>query len=281
LTHSLLPTLVFTVLIGIAAIGCTLEEPLKPANEIFEEILKAQGVPFKLTDEGTCAIELDGQKLVISLANVEKNYLRDKDPQTIRNFAATILTFPTQPPDTWVEAKSGIRFSLEPSDYKFGDVLLKPLTPLVNKVAIYVDQDTTKVTWLTPTHLENWQITEDELYQTANENMSALARKTEIVTATVASSVVGYFESSSIFKASLIVSPNIREQIPNELGWPVLVVIPARDFAYFLPEGDDELLGRVGKVVVREYTQSGYPITTEVLRLSDDGIEAIGAYQVP
>lgn len=61
----------------------------------------------------------------------------------------------------------------------------------------------------------------------------------------------------------------------------MLVVIPARDFIFFLPEGDNELLGRVGTVVVREYTQSGYPITTEVLRLSDDGIEAIGTYQVP
>jgi len=31
-------------------------------------------------------------------------------------------------------------------------------------------------------------------------------------------------------------------------------------------------------VVVREFRSSGYPITTEVLRVSSEGIEAIGAF---
>jgi hypothetical protein len=34
----------------------------------------------------------------------------------------------------------------------------------------------------------------------------------------------------------------------------------------------------MGSVVVNEYRNSGYPITTEVLRVSDAGIEAIGRY---
>jgi hypothetical protein len=34
----------------------------------------------------------------------------------------------------------------------------------------------------------------------------------------------------------------------------------------------------MGSVVVNEFRSSGYPITTEVLRISDDGIEAIGRF---
>jgi hypothetical protein len=57
----------------------------------------------------------------------------------------------------------------------------------------------------------------------------------------------------------------------------VLVVIPCRDFIYVMPD-QSELISRIGEVVVREFTTSGYPITTEVLRVSDEGIEAIGHF---
>jgi hypothetical protein len=43
-------------------------------------------------------------------------------------------------------------------------------------------------------------------------------------------------------------------------------------------EKDKTLLNRMGRVVVNEYNRSGYPITTEVLRISDQGIEAIGEF---
>jgi hypothetical protein len=82
----------------------------------------------------------------------------------------------------------------------------------------------------------------------------------------------------SVFKASTIFSPNFKEFVKDDLGWPVLAVIPCRDFIYVLPEKDKALLNRMGGVVQNEYRKSGYPITTEVFKISDDGIEAIGKY---
>ena len=35
-----------------------------------------------------------------------------------------------------------------------------------------------------------------------------------------------------------------------------------------------------GNVVVDEYKKSGYPITTEILKFTDDGVEAVGKYPV-
>ena len=55
------------------------------------------------------------------------------------------------------------------------------------------------------------------------------------------------------------------------------MVVPCRDFIYVLQE-KSALVNRIGSVVVREYKSSGYPLTTEVLRVSSDGIEAIGAF---
>lgn len=46
---------------------------------------------------------------------------------------------------------------------------------------------------------------------------------------------------------------------------------------YLFPETDFELVSRSAPVVLREYATSGYPITTEVWRISSKGLEAIGA----
>ena len=82
----------------------------------------------------------------------------------------------------------------------------------------------------------------------------------------------------SVFKASVILAPNFKDFVAQELEWPVLAAIPCRDFIFVLSEKDTALLQRMGGVVQREFRESGYPVTTEVLRISDAGIEAIGAF---
>jgi hypothetical protein len=58
------------------------------------------------------------------------------------------------------------------------------------------------------------------------------------------------------------------------------MMIPNRDFACLIRDGDNELLGRVAPVVVNEFQRSSYPISTEVFRVSDDGIEAGGRFEI-
>jgi hypothetical protein len=41
-----------------------------------------------------------------------------------------------------------------------------------------------------------------------------------------------------------------------------------------------DLIPRLGHLVAVEVGNSAYPLTTEVLRVSDDGLEAVGAFTV-
>ena len=121
-------------------------------------------------------------------------------------------------------------------------------------------------------------MTVNEAWQAAYANMATLLRNTPVQVEIIDDMKLGMFDSESVFKASLIFSPNLKEVLAPKLGWPVYAVIPCRDFVYFFHSKD--LIPRVGKTVVEEYKSSGYPITPDVFVISDSGIEAMGTFPV-
>ncbi|MNW12112.1 hypothetical protein D3C71_2097190 [compost metagenome] len=80
-------------------------------------------------------------------------------------------------------------------------------------------------------------------------------------------------------KSSCLFSSKIKNLVQNTIGFPFYAVIPVRDFCYIFAEEDFEYFSqRLGSVVLEEYNGSGYPITTEILKFSETGVEAIGKY---
>ena len=59
------------------------------------------------------------------------------------------------------------------------------------------------------------------------------------------------------------------------------MVIPNRSLAYVLAEGEEAVFNRIGAVVVGEYRNGAYPISTEVFLIEDEGIRAIGRFASP
>jgi hypothetical protein len=124
-----------------------------------------------------------------------------------------------------------------------------------------------------------YRVSEKIAVKEAEANMDELLRGKELELAgEIEGMALGMVPVDSVFKASTIFAPSFKDFVSQKLDWPVLAVIPCRDFIYVLSEKDKALLSRMGTVVQREYRESGYPITTEVLRVADDGIEAIGKF---
>ncbi len=127
--------------------------------------------------------------------------------------------------------------------------------------------------------LQDWGVSEDAAVAAAGINMDRLLQGKELELAgEIDGMSLGMVPVDSVFKASVIFAPGFKRFVSQKLDWPVLAVIPCRDFIYVLAEKDKALLNRMGDVVQREYRESGYPITTEVFRVSDKGIEAIGKF---
>lgn len=250
------------------------------ANAIFEEELTRRQLSFRRTDKNIYVLSNRGLNITANLENIRRNAERDGDAEAIRRFVDHILdTMPAVESRrrAWPEASKFLLFSPEPSDYDFGDTVHFEVSPQVHRVLTVTDEDWTTVSWVTNEMCAAWGVSVETACAVAIENQSALLDGVEIEVSKHGENKLGIVPVEEPYKASVIFAPSFKQLVQPEFGWPVLVVIPCRDFLYVL-QNDSPLLNRLGGVVQREYRESGYPISTEVFRISDDGVTAIGAF---
>lgn len=245
---------------------------------LFLDELARRNIEVTLDDEGNYCLDAHGLSLKISLENLSRDFERDRDPDRIVTFVDTITNSLVLP--GWEEAEGRVRWQLEPSDHHFGDTLREEVSEKVALVLVYVDPTETQIRWLTAADAAEWNKTRGELMAAAQRNMDRLLRQAKLETTDIDEHQLGMVSTDLVaFKAALLFCPSLKQMVEPMLGWPLFAVMPCRDFVYVLNQSDEPLLGRMGHVVVREYEQSGYPISTEVFEITDEAVRAIGDYQ--
>jgi hypothetical protein len=247
----------------------------------FKSQVENQGMKIDSIDEdGLIHISQGELTLNVSLDNVRKNYERDNDLTHISDLVETLVSYTIQLPDNWHDAKNSIYISLFPNDFDFNEFLHKDISDEFSKV--YIHSGENKLTWITADDLEKWGIQEKGLEAQANINADKLLAKAVLQIENVEGHKLGLIETEhTTLKGALLFAPSMKEKAANDFGFPFYAVIPVRDFCYIFSENDfDYFAQRIGKVVVDEYKQSGYPITTEILKFTNTGVEAVGKYPV-
>jgi uncharacterized protein YtpQ (UPF0354 family) len=252
------------------------------ADQIFRSELDKRGIRHSETPEGLYEVRINDQSVTVSLENIRRNYDRDGDPDAIVQFVEKIDTDFFAETPSWNEVKPYVRYSLEPSDYDFDDVLFTPINEKLHQVFVFTSADGSRITWINQEMLDDWGVTREQVIQQAEENMAAIVAETKFEIEEIDGNKLGMISTEETpFKASLILSPAFRDLVSPTHGWPVYVVVPCRDFAYVIRKDNRGFLGRLGGVVIKEYRNSGHPITKDVLEVSNDGITAIGTYPEP
>lgn len=246
------------------------------ATKLFEAELRKRKIPFTHSEEGRYVVILGDLSLDVSLDNVARDFERDADPERIARFVDTIQDMDSPAP-AWNTAREQVYWMAESADVELGDTIRVPVSDRVVMVLVLEAADRSRITMVTLPMIAKWKVSQDEIMSAATKNQDRLLANTALEIEEADGRRLGMVPVASPLKASTIFAPRFKEFVA-ELGWPVLVVIPCRDFVYVLAEADKDLLGAMGGVVQREYRTSGYPLTTEVLRIDDDGIEAIGAF---
>ena len=247
--------------------------------ETFKSQIESNGMKIDAVDEtGLISITKGAIKLKISLDNVRRNYERDNDEIHISDLVQTLISHAFELPTDWTTVKDDIYISLLPNDYDFDNTPFKSISDEFSKVYIYVGQG--DFTWVSKNDLATWNVTEADLNDQANNNANNLLKQTEIAFETIEDRKLGRIENGNpALKGALLFATDMNEKVERDFGFPFYTVIPARDFCYIFSEEDfDFFAQRIGKVVVNEYNQSGYPITTEILKFTSEGPEAVGKY---
>ena len=138
----------------------------------------------------------------------------------------------------------------------------------VDRVLVSLSLDRRLITWVTPAMLNALSMSESDAANAAFVNLANALREATLTCKDIDGVQLGMLGSTLPFKAALILAPNMREVLGAKLGWPLLAITPDRDFLYLWSAHHRDFAGRLGGVVVREYTRASYPISTEVYELS-------------
>ena len=256
-------------------------ESTPTADELFQAELAQRGLQYAINEDGLYEIAIGDVNATVNLDNVRRNYDRDKDGDAITRFAEQLNTDFFGDIPSWADVQPFVRFSLEPSDYEdgFADTLHEIVNEELVKVFVYVHPDGSRISWITNDMVANWQVKNNAVVSLANKNMELIVSDAELETQDIDGVPLGMLNTQETpFKASLILSQKFRDLVSPTHGWPVYVVAPARDFVYVVPRANRDFLGRLGAVVLREYNESGHPISQDVLEVGDDGVAAIGSF---
>jgi len=249
-------------------------------REPFERELTRRGISFEIDPDSGChLVSIDQGQLRISLDNLERELAAGVDADRVARFVDAVLAS-ARPGDNDYAAER-LYWSLEPNDYQEKADYCVAVSESVDRVLVHLSEDGSAIAWVTPHILEVLGLSEAEAGQAAFANLAREVGAATLEAQQVDGAALGYVITQLPFKAALILAPNLRQLVEPQLGWPVLAVVPDRDFLYLWGATHQELTQRVGPVVVREYTRSPYAISTEVYRMDDDGVRAVGAFPVP
>ncbi|HEY7314740.1 MAG TPA: hypothetical protein VH643_35660 [Gemmataceae bacterium] len=251
------------------------------ARQLFLAELASRDIVPEELDDGGYRIVLGEMTLTVNLENKGREFDETSDETVLKHFVDAIVQHKTFLPQSWESVRRQLFFAAEPSDHEFGDTCRQEVSDQVSLVLVYLAEPGQHIVWMTPSLLAQFGVSREVAEAHAADNLARLMSETPIETTEVDGHLLGMLSTHSPLKASLIFAKNLRQKAEPLLGWPLLAVIPCRDFAYLIPESAQALFPRVAQVVVGEYAKRGYLISTEVFKIDSEKVQAIGEFQSP
>jgi hypothetical protein len=246
-------------------------------DALFENELRKRGIPFSIDAEsGRHTVDIGGARMLISLDNLQRDVAMDGDTGRVSRFVDAILASSTVSDTT--HSADQLYWCLEPNDYEVAADFRVALSDRVDRALVYLSSDGRLVTWVTPDILHTLGLSEEDAAAKAFGNLARALAEATVESQDIDGVQLGIISTKLPFKASLILAPNLKEILGNRLGWPLMAVTPDRDFLYLWAARHTDFVRRVGSVVVREYSQASYPISTEVYEITDLKIRAVGEF---
>ena len=144
-------------------------------------------------------------------------------------------------------------------------------------VAYAIDSDRT-ISYLARPHFASWNITMDELHDTAMENLVA---RSEAMNAHAAQDDEGrvnliLFQQMDGYDASRLLLPTLHERLREHLGSPFAAAIPNRDILICF-RNEPEMRERLRTQIAEDYRSMPHQVTEKLFLVTADGIAPLWA----
>ena len=260
-------------------------------SALFEAELEERGLEWELDPEsGRHSVRVGEATGLISLDNLQRTCEAEAEDggeaAAIEAVVRFVDTIQAAMSEAWQEGgpppldPAGLFWALESNDYDEEPEFSQLISPRVSGVLEHISPDQRTVRFVTQALLDQMGLSEDAAFARASLNMKAILEATTVEFQEVKGVRLGFLNTTFPYKASLMLALELREKVEPVLGWPVLAVAPDRNFIYLWNGEEMDFAGELGGVVVREYQNAPYPLSTEVYLVGDEGVGALGEYPV-
>jgi hypothetical protein len=150
--------------------------------------------------------------------------------------------------------------------------------PLIDGLilAYAIDSDRT-ISYLARPHFASWNITLDELHETAMEN---LVSRSDAMNAHAAQDEDGdvnliLFQQMDGYDASRILLPTLHDRLREHLGSPFAAAIPNRDILICF-RNEPDMLERLKDQIAEDYRSMPHQVSDRLFLVTADGIAPLG-----
>jgi hypothetical protein len=249
-------------------------------EQFVEQVLKVVPNRFPLVKlaRGDQVFSLRVNGHVVSLENIYRVVVLQPEDSThhIERWMVELLRATEGTPDrnsSFDELKERILPMVLPESAEGGYqyVVWAPLVPGL-RIAYAIDSDRT-ISYIPTAHFESWNISKDQLHETAIEN---LISRSQALSAHAAQDDEGdinliLFQTGDGYDASRIMLPTLHDRLREHLGSPFVAAIPTRDILLCF-RNDEETVSRLREQIADDYDRMPHQVTNRLLLITADGI---------
>jgi hypothetical protein len=250
-----------------------------PIFDFFQSAIAKHGFAIDcVLEDGRVRIMHNETEFKISLDNARRDYEANGSLNTLNNLVESLVSYTDKLPD-WEDASTTLLPIIVPAEMDVGAAPSRQLTD--STLVVVVRNLPDQIVWVQADHLIDWQRSVQMLFETAYYNLNSLLDHAEVRPATMDEHPYGIvLAQQSHLDSSLPLATRFKEAVKDLFGWPVYVIIPARDLCVVFSEKEEGFFSQsLGNTVTKEFATSPYPITRELLRVSDAGIESVGHFE--
>lgn len=235
---------------------------------------------LKIESEGSFSVRLDGSE--INLSNFYRSYIHQ--PERLKEIVLPGITTivrmqglgPEQLMPDLEQAADQIMPMLYPeseADESMSEFVKIPWVGGLSVMFVLDEDDSYR--FVHNRMLNHWNISIDELQETAMENLQTFADNNPLEV-----SVVGDEQDAQMlmpvnpspYNSVRLLGEHLHGRLRQVLGAELVVGVPNRDFFVAVSLNHPELIGQIRQRVVQDYQSMHHPLTSRLLVISADGV---------